>query len=76
MTCTQCGIPGYVETDSGLCPSCDRAAREQEARGTDVPPCRDEWLCRATTNRVDQEFCANCKARIIARAALVDEVEP
>jgi len=33
MTCTQCGIPGYVETDSGLCPSCDRAAMEQESRG-------------------------------------------
>ena len=33
MTCTQCHIPGYVETASGLCQSCDRAAREQEGKG-------------------------------------------
>ena len=33
MICTQCHIPGYVETDSGLCQSCDRAAREQEGKG-------------------------------------------
>jgi len=29
MICDQCGIPGYVETASCLCPSCERAAREQ-----------------------------------------------
>ena len=33
MICDQCGIPGYVETASCLCPSCERAAREQEAKG-------------------------------------------
>ena len=29
----QCHIPGFVQTASGLCQSCDRAAREQEGKG-------------------------------------------
>jgi len=33
MICDQCHIPGFVETASGLCQSCDRAAREQEGKG-------------------------------------------
>jgi len=32
MICDYCGVPGYIETKSGVCNSCAKAIREQETK--------------------------------------------